>query len=82
MVCSANGHSFTIPADPRIIKLQAQLNSGASVSVGELIAKYTGVTQSEGVEFIASAEGIRTVLSKLYSLRAISAQTGNYGAGN
>jgi len=72
LACSANGHAFTIPADPKIIELLERLNSGEVVLVKSLIEEYTGVTQCDGVEFNTLPEGIRTVLSKLYSLRAIS----------
>ena len=72
VACSANGHSFTIPADPNIIELLERLNTGETVQVKSLIEEHTGVTQCVGVEFNTLPEGIRTVLSKLYSLRAIS----------
>ena len=72
VACSANGHAFTVPADPKIIKLLERLNSGETLQVKTLIEEHTGVTQGVGVEFNTVPEGIRTVLSKLYSLRAIS----------
>lgn len=72
LACSANGHAFTIPADPKIIELLERLNKGEVVQVKNLIQEHTGVTRSDGAEFSTLPEGIRTVLSKLYSLRAIS----------
>lgn len=75
IACSANGHAFTIPADPKIIELLERLNSGEAVRVKSLIEEHTGVTQCEGVEFTTLPEGICTVLSKLHSLRAISEKT-------
>ncbi|MGH9944670.1 MAG: JmjC domain-containing protein [Pyrinomonadaceae bacterium] len=75
LACSANGHAFTIPADPKTIALLKRLNRGEVVQVKRLIEEHTGVTKCDGVEFNTSPEGIRTVLSKLYSFRAISEQT-------
>jgi len=75
LACSANGHAFTIPADPKIIELLERLNSGEVVQVKSLIEEHTGVTKCDSVEFNTLPEGIRTVLSKLYSLRAISEKT-------
>jgi len=72
LICSANGHSFTIPADPRVIRMLEQLNSGEALLVRNLIKKYVGTSRSHGVEFVATSDGIREVLSKLYSLRGIS----------
>ena len=72
LACSANGHAFTVPADPKIIKLLERLNSGETLQVKTLIEEHTGVTRGGGVVFNTVPEGIRTVLSKLYSLRAIS----------
>ncbi len=75
LACSANGHAFTIPADPKIIELLERLNRGEAVRVQSLIEEHTGVTKCEGVEFNTLPEGIHTVLSKLHSLRAISEKT-------
>jgi len=75
LACSANGHAFTVPADPKMIKLLERLNSGEALQVKTLIEEHTGVTQGVGVVFNTVPEGIRTVLSKLHSLRAIHAST-------
>ncbi|HVS81105.1 MAG TPA: cupin domain-containing protein [Pyrinomonadaceae bacterium] len=72
IVCSANGHAFTLPAAPKIIELFERLNSGQRLRVAKLIDRYTGVTRRNGMQFDVSAEGISTLLSKLYSLRAIT----------
>jgi ribosomal protein L16 Arg81 hydroxylase len=75
LACSANGHAFTVPADPKMIKLLERLNSGETLQVKTLIEEHTGVTQGGCVVFNTVPEGIRTVLSKLHSLRAIHAST-------
>jgi len=72
VACSANGHSFTVPADPKIIELLKRLNSGETVQVKTLIEEHTGITQCDEVDFNTVPEGIHTLLSKLYSFRAIS----------
>ena len=72
MVCSVNGHSFFIPADPNVVKMFEQLNDGKPRLVRDLIKEHAGKTKRGGVTFNSQPEGIRTVLSKLYSLRAIS----------
>ena len=72
MICSAQGHSFTIPADPSVIRMFKRLNGGEAVRVGDLIAEHTGKTVRDGIAFNAPPEGIRAVLSRLYSLRAIT----------
>jgi len=71
ILCSANGHSFTLPAAPSAIRLLKELNSGAPLRVGECVKKFTGVSRCDGIQFNVSDEGIRFLLSKLYSLRAI-----------
>src|SRR6185503_17197565 len=77
LVCSANGHSFTIPADPRVIRMLKRLNTGEPLLVSDLIKKYVGTSKSNGLEFVATPDGIREVLSKLYSLRGISSPQGD-----
>ena len=72
MVCSANGNSILLPAAPAIIGLLTELNGGATLRVRDLIKKYTGASRRDGVQFKVTKDGLRFVLSKLYSLRAIS----------
>lgn len=74
VVCSAQGHSFTIPEDPSIIRMFKRLNGGEAARVGDLIAEHSGKTVRHGVKFNASPEGIRTLLSRLYCLRAVTAK--------
>ena len=81
MLCSAQGHSFTIPADPGVIRMFKRLNRGEAARVADLIAEHTGKTMRAGVTFNASPEGIRTVLSRLYSLRAIEEREAEVHAG-
>lgn len=72
IVCSANGNSILLPAAPAIIGLLTELNGGATLKVRDLIKKYTGVSRRDGVQFKVTKDGLRFLLSKLYSLRAIS----------
>src|SRR6185312_6418364 len=58
--------------DPKIIELLKRLNSGETVQVKTLIEEHTGITQCDEVDFNTVPEGIHTLLSKLYSFRAIS----------
>jgi len=76
LVCSANGHSFTIPADPGVIRMLKRLNGGEPHLVRDLLKYYVGTSKANGLEFVATADGIREVLSKLYSLRGISSPGG------
>lgn len=71
VVCSANGHSFTLPAHPHILKLIERLNSGAAFPVKSLIEEHAGTVQVDDVIFEAAPEEIHTLLEKLYTLRAI-----------
>lgn len=78
ILCSANGHSFTLPAAPSVIRLLEELNGGATLRVGELVKKYARVSRRNGIRFNVTIDGIRFLLSKLYSLRAI--ECGNKAA--
>jgi hypothetical protein len=71
IVCSANGNSILLPAAPAIIALLTELNGGAMLRVRDLIKKYKGVSSRDGVQFKVTKDGLRFLLSKLYSLRAI-----------
>ncbi|HSQ18884.1 MAG TPA: cupin domain-containing protein [Blastocatellia bacterium] len=71
IVCSANGHSVLLPAAPAIIRLLKVLNDGATLRVRDFIGKYSGVSRRDGVQFNVTEDGIRFLLAKLYSLRAI-----------
>jgi len=72
IVCSVNGNSILLPAAPAIIGLLTELNGGATLKVGDLIKKYTGASRRNGVQFKTTKDGLRFLLSKLYSLRAIN----------
>jgi 50S ribosomal protein L16 3-hydroxylase len=72
IVCSANGNSILLPAAPAIVGLLTELNGGATLRVRDLIKKYKGVSRRDGVQFKVTKPGLRFLLSKLYSLRAIS----------
>jgi hypothetical protein len=71
MVCSAGGHSVTLPADPRVQALIRRLNSGRSATVGSLVEEFAGSSEVGDVRFNASPEGIRTILGRLYSFHAL-----------
>ena len=71
IVCSANGHGFTVAASPHILALLEALNSGQEHDVAGLIGRHSGVAEAGGVEFETSPESVRSLLEKLLSLRAI-----------
>jgi 50S ribosomal protein L16 3-hydroxylase len=72
IIVSANGHSFIIPADPRIIELIERLNSGVGLRIKSLSEEYAGTIRFADVEYEADSEGVRALLEKLYSLRTIT----------
>ena len=71
LICSANGHGFSVAGHPNVLKLLERMNSGETCRVGELIEKYAGTVRAGQVEFKATPKDIRAILEKLYSLRAI-----------
>jgi len=71
VICSANGHAFSVGAHPEILKLLRELNRGNSLRVGALIKQYSGDARVGRVTFKARSEDIRALLEKLYCLRAI-----------
>jgi 50S ribosomal protein L16 3-hydroxylase len=71
VVLSAHGLSFTLPANPRVLQLVERLNRGEALPVDLLITEYAGEGVVDGVRYSASPAGLRTVLSKLLSIRAI-----------
>ena len=71
IVCSANGHAFTIAARPRILALLARLNGGEPARVGDLVREYAAGAHKGGRRAPPPVE-IRTLLSKLASLRALT----------
>jgi hypothetical protein len=72
LVCSANGHAFALPADPRMPALLRRLSSSEPLRVGDLMARYSGTVQRGVVEFTASRREIHTLLERLLALRAIT----------
>jgi hypothetical protein len=72
LICSCGGRSLRIPADPRVERLLERLNRGAAEHVGDLVREHAGVTDVDGVRFVASKTALRTLLSKLRSLRAFA----------
>src|SRR6185503_11333826 len=51
LICSANGHAFSVAGHPNVLKLLERLNSGEICHVGELIEKYAGTGRAGEVEF-------------------------------
>lgn len=72
LICSANGHSFSVGAHPEIVKLLERLNRGEVCRVKQLLDEHAGIATVGDTEFEALPEDIRAVLEKLRSLRAIS----------
>jgi hypothetical protein len=72
VICSANGHAFSVAAHPEVLKLLKELNRGNALRVGALIGQHSGDAQVGRVTFKAGSEDIRALLEKLYCLRAIS----------
>jgi 50S ribosomal protein L16 3-hydroxylase len=72
VICSANGHAFSVAAHPEVLKLLRELNRGNALRVGALIKQYSGDAQVGRVTFKARSEDIRALLEKLYCLRAIT----------
>lgn len=71
LICSANGHAFSVTASPRILALLERLNGGAPHRVRELVEAHSGTAAVDGVEYETTPENIRALLEKLASLRAI-----------
>ena len=71
IICSANGHSFSIAAHPGMRKMVGVLNEGRARRVKDLIETYAGSATVGGVEIEALPEGVRDVLEKLTSIRAL-----------
>jgi 50S ribosomal protein L16 3-hydroxylase len=71
LICSANGHAFSVTASPRILALLERLNTGAPHRVHDLVEEHAGTAVAGGVEFESSPESIRALLEKLVGLRAL-----------
>lgn len=72
MICSANGHSFTVPAHSNIAALIDLLNTGAKLRVKNLQDEFSGMTTDQQVEFELSGEDICILLARFYSWRALT----------
>lgn len=70
-VVSANGHTFPSFADSRIVRLLELLNTGVALRVEDLLTEFSGTTHYGDVEFEIKPEGLRDLLERLLSLRAI-----------
>ena len=75
VVCSANGHAFVVPDDPRVPILLRRLNAGQPLRVGQVTAASAGTVRHGGVDYAASRRQIRGLLERLLSLRGISEQS-------
>lgn len=69
IVCSANGHAFTMTADPRLLAMIRELNTGKPVLVGTLTQRYSQVRSR--TKYRLTRFALRTLLEKLLSLRAV-----------
>ena len=72
MICSANGHCSRSPRIPGFGRCSRELNTGRALRVRDLLAKYSGTARTGKVEIEALPEGIRDVLEKLWSIRAVT----------
>lgn len=72
LVCSASGHAFVLPDDPRLPALLRRLNAGQPLRVGEVAAAAAGTARRGGVDYAASPRQVRNLLERLLSLRGIS----------
>ena len=71
IICSANGHAFSIAASPKLFALLERINGGTASGVAGLVAEFAGVVEAGGVAFETTADDVRGVLEKLLSLRAL-----------
>jgi 50S ribosomal protein L16 3-hydroxylase len=75
ILCSANGHAFTIAAHPKIRKLLERLSRGDAHRVGDLLREYRVSSGKRGQRYLAPAE-VRALLAKLVSVRAMTVENG------
>jgi hypothetical protein len=71
LICSANGHAFTVTASSHIVSLFERLNEGEPYSVGELVREFAGTVTVGDVVHETAPETVRALLEKLVSFRAI-----------
>jgi hypothetical protein len=80
LVCSVNGRSFAIPANPKVVALLRRINSGAGARVGDLVGSSAGRAKVGRVEFEASRRDVRALLEQLDRLRALDVDAQGSGA--
>jgi cupin superfamily protein len=68
IVCSANGHAFVLTKSAQLVGVLRRINSGAPCRVRDLIARHA---RASGASPAVAAAHVRTLLEKLWSLRAI-----------
>ena len=71
LICSANGHAFSVTASPRILALLESLNGGEPHRVRELVDAHSGIAVADGIEYETTPEDIGALLEKLVSFRAV-----------
>jgi hypothetical protein len=74
--CSANGYSFSAPADPRLPRLLERLNSGTAQRIDTLLAEFAA-DSGPGEPLEISAEALHGLLAKLCSVRALTRTSGS-----
>ena len=79
IVCSVNGHAFTLPDDPRVPRLLRRLNTGRPERVGELMKAGAGTVRRGGAAFSATPGDVRALLERLLALRGITEASGAPG---
>jgi ribosomal protein L16 Arg81 hydroxylase len=72
LICSANGHAFVLARGSGLVPILRRINSGAPCRLGDLIDQHERTTGS-GAD--RSAGLARTLIKKLWSLRAIVVET-------
>jgi hypothetical protein len=72
LVCSANGHAFVLPADPRVPALLRRLNSGRALRAGDVVAGWAGIVKRGRAAFSASPHEVRALLERLLALRGFA----------
>jgi 50S ribosomal protein L16 3-hydroxylase len=80
LICSVNGHAFSLTASPSNVALLERLNRGDRHRVDRLVTDHSGPSEADGVQFETTPADVRALLEKLVSLRAISVEARNTSA--
>jgi 50S ribosomal protein L16 3-hydroxylase len=72
LICSAGGHAFALPDDPRVPGLLRRLNSGQPRRVGDEMSRCAGRVRRARAVFDASPADVQALLERLLALRAIT----------